>query len=156
MASQQVLIDSGLVIVAFEVSGRGELQEIPVTLVVLAQQNQMVGTTDVWRTVKTVRGSDIDFAAQDRLQPSLDRRFVELHGPKNVPVVGDGDGGHLELRRAIHQSTDFTGPIEQAVIRVEMKMDKVFWWHPENILTEMAGPWRTHKLPASPRAGHRA
>ena len=59
-------------------------------------------------------------------------------------MVRDGDGRHLELSRAIHQATDFTRPVEQAVVSVEMKMDEVFGWHPANILTETVWSWRTY------------
>ena len=93
--------------------------------------------------VEAIRGRHIDFAAQNRLQPPLQRSFVELYGAEKVSVVRDGDGRHLELSRAIHQATDFTRPVEQAVVSMEMKMDKVFGWHPVNILTETVWSWRT-------------
>ena len=59
-------------------------------------------------------------------------------------MVRDGHGRHLEPSRAIHQAVDFTGAVEQAVISMEMKMDKVFGWHPANILTETAALWHAY------------
>ena len=56
----------------------------------------------------------------------------------------DGDGRHLELSRAIHQATDFTRPVEEAVVCMKMKMDEVFGWHPTSIVTEMVWLWHTH------------
>ena len=53
-------------------------------------------------------------------------------------MVSDGDSRHPEPRRAIHQAVDFASAIEQAVIGVEMKMNKVFGRHPATILTETA------------------
>jgi hypothetical protein len=143
MAGQQVFIDSGLVVETFQKGGRGQLEKIPVTSFVFAQENQVVWPVGVRHAVEAIRTRHIDFAAQDRLQPPLQRSVVELYGAEKVSVVRDGDGRHLELSRAIHQATDFTRPVEQAVVSMEMKMDKVFGWHPANILTETVWSWRT-------------
>ena len=102
----------------------------------------MVWPVGIRGAVEAIRARHIDFAAQNGLQPTLQRRVVELYGAEKVSVVRDGDGRHLELSRAIHQATDFTGPVEQAVVSMEMKMDEVFGWHPANILTETSGSWR--------------
>jgi hypothetical protein len=35
-------------------------------------------------------------------------------------VIGDGHGGHVQLGGAPHQSVDFTGTVEQAVIGMQV------------------------------------
>src|SRR5208337_2168916 len=155
MASQQRLIDSGLVIVTFQKGGRGQLEKISVTSLIFAQEHQVVGPVCIRRAVKAARGGHIDFAAQNRLEPPLQRSLVELHCPKEVSVVRYGDGRHLEPSRAIHQAVNFTSAVEQAVIGMEVKMDEVFGWHAATILTERGWLWHAYAHPGQRFRKHR-
>jgi hypothetical protein len=40
-------------------------------------------------------------------------------------MVREGEGGHPELARALGQPVDPAGPVEQAVVRVDMKVDEI-------------------------------
>jgi small subunit ribosomal protein S21 len=40
-------------------------------------------------------------------------------------MVREGKGGHPELARALGQPVDPAGPVEQAVVRVDMKVDEI-------------------------------
>ena len=69
--------------------------------------------------------ADVDLAADDRLDALLARVLVELHGARERPVVGEPDGGHLELRRARGESRNAAGPIENRELGVDVQVDEV-------------------------------
>ena len=49
---------------------------------------------------------DIGFHSDNRLEPSFFRFFLELPRPVKVTVIGDGEGGLLELQRPIDEIID--------------------------------------------------
>ena len=133
---QQVFIDAGLVIKALRVGRGSELHQIAVASLVLAENHQVVRTVGVLSLVKAVGRRHVNFAADDGFQAALHGRFVKLHRAKQVSVVGDGHRGLFQLRGAVHQPRHLTGAVEQTVIRMKMKVNKIRGCHRESILTE--------------------
>lgn len=62
-----------------------------------------------------------DLAAQDRLQPFVAAGVVEVDRAEHVAVVGQGQRRHPELRGLLDQLVDVAGPVEQAVLGVEVE-----------------------------------
>ena len=52
-------------------------------------------------------------------------RPVELDGPEEVSVVGDGQGRHLEGVGPLEERFNPDRPVEKAVLGVEVKVDKI-------------------------------
>ena len=67
---------------------------------------------------------DVDFAADDRLDPLLDRRIVELHGAEEVAVVGQRDRRHSILDGPRDHGFDLVRTVEEAEVAVKMEVDK--------------------------------
>ena len=143
------MIDSRLVIEAFEESSGDELDEIVISLGVFAQQNQVIGAlvrrlsgvlrrfprcpalaspergTAVRRldcTIVAASFGDVNFAADDRLYAASLGLVIEILRGEKIPVVGDGHGGHSAPRGFFGQLLDFAGAIQKTVIRVQMQM----------------------------------
>ena len=132
VTGQQVFVDPRLVVEALGVGRRSELDQIAVAALVLAEHDQVVWTVGVLRAVKAVRAGDVDLAADDRLQAALQRFAVKLDRPEEVAVVRDRHRSMLQLRRAVHEPRNLAGAVEQAVIRVKVKMNEVRGSHPDH------------------------
>ena len=121
---QQLLVHAGLVIEALEVGLRGQLQQVPVPLHVLCQQQEVV---------RALVGRALPMAAllgKVGLQPDdrLDARFlalgVELDCPVQPAVVRDCKGFHAKLPGALHHWTDAAEAVEKAVLGVVVQVGK--------------------------------
>src|SRR5260370_35382922 len=69
--------------------------------------------------------SNVDFAADDGLDVALAGFIEEIGGGEEIAMVGDGHGGHLLAGRLIQKLGGFSGPIQQAVIGVNGKMNEM-------------------------------
>ena len=49
---------------------------------------------------------------------------VEVDRPEQVAVVGNGHGRHLHLPGGVKQVLEPDGPVQQAVLGVQMEMDE--------------------------------
>src|SRR5260370_9742152 len=75
--------------------------------------------------VMTAALGHVDFAADDGLDVALAGLIEEICGGKEIAVVRDSHGGHFLARRFIQELGGFAGPIEQAVIGVNVKMNEL-------------------------------
>ena len=123
MAGEQVLIDAGLVVEAFQVGGRNQLDEILVALLVLAQQDEVVVAVGVGARLVALLG-DIDLAADDGVNAFRLGGVIELDGAEQVAVIGHGDRGHLLLGDRA-SAVDIAGPVEQGVVGVAVKVNEM-------------------------------
>ncbi len=115
-------------------AGGGELDEVAVAGVVGGQQREVValarfprrvGSDPRWVGSGGGRGvvvHEIDLAADDRLDAVLGARLVELHRAVHHAVVGETEGGLLELRGALGEGVDLAGAVEQGVLGVHVQM----------------------------------
>src|SRR5258708_13738044 len=69
--------------------------------------------------------SNVDFAADDGLDVALAGFIEEIGGGEEIAMVGDGHGGHLLAGRFIQKLGGFAGPLEQAVIGVDVKKNEM-------------------------------
>src|SRR5512132_79960 len=114
-------VDAGLVVVALEVAGRGELDQVPIALVRLGQEGQV-------RVAFLLPGgavADVDLATDQRLDAGLLRVLEELDGPREAAVIRERDGRHLELGGAGGKRRDTAGPVEDRVLGVDVKVDEL-------------------------------
>ncbi len=114
-------VDPRLVVVALEVGGRGELDQVPVALVRLGQQGQVRVALLLARGVV----ADVDLAADQRLDAGLLGLLVELDGAGERAVVGERDGGHLELGGAGDQRRNPASPVEDRELGVDVEVDEL-------------------------------
>ena len=72
---------------------------------------------------------DVHFAADDRLHAPRRGFVIKIRRREHVSVIGDRHRGHSPARRLRRQLTDFAGAIQERVIRVQMKVNKVRGGH---------------------------
>ena len=123
MPRQQILVDSRLVVEALEKSGRDQLQQVAISLLVLAQQHQMVVAIRIAAAGEALL-RDVHFAADHRMHALGFGAVVKLHRAEKISVIGHRHGGHLLLDDEIHQLTDLAGAVEQRIIGMAMQMDE--------------------------------
>ncbi len=92
---QQLLVDPRLVVVAVEVRGGRQGQQVPIADVVLGQQDHVVvvGVGLALLVGHAARG-DVGLDADDRLDPRLLGGGVERDDPVHAPVVGQRQRRH--------------------------------------------------------------
>ena len=123
---EQVLVDARLVVEAFGVARRDQLDQVVEPLVGLGQEHQVVGRLARRAALgAAIARGDVDLAAEDRLDALLPRVVVEGDRREHVAVLGDGERRHAQLLRLVEQLLDAAGAVEQGELRVEMEMDEV-------------------------------
>ncbi len=110
VAAEQVLIDAGLVVEAFEIGGGDELDEVAVALLVLAEEDEVVVAVRIVAELAALLG-DVDFAADDGVDAGGFGGVVKFDGAEEVAVVGEGDGGGFLLGDKLHELRDFASAI---------------------------------------------
>ena len=127
---EQLPVDARLVVVALEVAGRGELDQVGVAGVVLGEEREVSVPLGLGAAVV----ADVDLAAENRLDSDLSGLPVELDGPGERAVVGEPDGGHLELSSPSREGRDAARPVEDRVLGVDVKVDERRFRHGQPIL----------------------
>ena len=102
-----------------------------------AQQHQVVGAAhsrfQIGSLLSTVAAGfvapvmpaafgDVHFAADDRLYVPFSGFVKEIRGCEQVAVVGDGHRRHFLPRGFVQELGRFAGPVQQAEIRMDVKM----------------------------------
>ena len=124
---QHVLVDAGPVVEALRVADGHELHEVVVARLVLGQERQVVvGLLDAGpRLVVAAARGHVDLAAEDGLDALVEAGVVEGDRSEHVAVVGDGHRLHAEPSHLVHHLVDVAGPVEQAVLGVEVEVDEL-------------------------------
>ena len=121
VALEQLPVDARLGVVALEVAERAELDQVRVAGVRLGEQRQV----RVAAGARLAVVGDVDLAADDRLDPLLPGGLVEVDRAGERAVVGERDGGHLELGGAGRERGDPARPVEDRVLAVDVQVDEV-------------------------------
>jgi hypothetical protein len=121
MARQELEVDVGLAaLVALEEPVAGQLDEVAKPGVVARQQREVVAL--VADGVGAAVVHEVGLEAQDRLDPLLLARLVELDGAVHHAVVGQAQGRLVELSRAGGERVDLARAVEQRVLAVDVQM----------------------------------
>ena len=83
--------------------------------------------------LETAAGGDIDFAAENGLDAFVARGLIKINRAAKHAVVGDRQRGKSQLMRLVHQPIQSASAIEQRILRVQMKVDKVRVRHAKNL-----------------------
>ncbi len=126
IARQDLVVDSGLVVVALEVRVGDEPAEVLVALPALAQQDQMVGLRiRLALFVAHASPGNVRLHSDDRLDAVGGAGLVEGDGAVERAVVGDRHGVESQLTPLLRQLVDPAEAVEQAELGVQMEMDEV-------------------------------
>ena len=123
---QQLLVDPRLVVVAVEVRGGRQRQEVAVADVVLGQEDEVVVVRiGLALLVGHAAGGDVGLDADDRLDPRLLGGGVERDDPVHAPVVGERQRRHPLLGDALRHLRNAAQAVEQAELGVDVEVDEV-------------------------------
>ena len=127
VGGQDFLVDAGAEIEAFQKGPGRELQQVLEAGAVLGQEGDVIAgflrAAGVFFVEAAARG-DIGLDAHDRVDAHVLGRLVELQGPVQVAVVGQGQGVHAQLFGPLQQAGDFSGAVQQAVMAMAVQMGK--------------------------------
>jgi hypothetical protein len=121
-------IGAGLVVETLKMGVGNEFKEILVADEVFGEDAEVevvftvLGFTGFF---EAGAGCNVEFAANERLQVSGFGGVEKLDGSEHVAMVSEGDGGLAELGGALHQPIYLTGTIQEAVVRVDVEVDKI-------------------------------
>ena len=119
---EQVEVDVGLAAPQpLEEAGRRQLDQVLEAGIGLGEQRQVVAL-ELDRVVAHVV-DEIGLEAQDRLDPVLLARFVELQGPVHDAVVGQPEGRLAQFGGPLGERVDPAGAVQQRVLRVDVQVD---------------------------------
>src|SRR2546422_2736933 len=125
MLREQLLVDARLVVETFGVPGRHELDQIVVALAGLGEQHEMIRRLPrIPALVTAIARRDVHLTPENRLHALLAGLIVEHHRRKEVPVLGDRNRRHLQLRCVVQQLVDAARAVEQRELGVEMQMNE--------------------------------
>ena len=120
VALEELPVDARLVVVALEVAERAELDQVRVARVVGGEERQV----RVALRQRLAVVDDVHLAAEDRLDALVGGRLVEVDRARHRAVVGERDGGHLELGRLPRERRDPARPVEDRVLGVDVQVDE--------------------------------
>ena len=125
---EEFLVDARAVVETFEERRRRHLDEILDADAVLREHREVetrfVAEVAANGAVGTCAGGDVSLVTDDGIEAVLLALLVELDGAEQVSVVRDRQRVHAELFGLLDERGDFPGAIEQAVVRMAMKMDE--------------------------------
>ena len=124
---QELLVDARTVVEALGVPRGHELDEVVVALGAGGEQGQVVvGVGDPGGAlVEPAPRGHVDLAAEDGRNTPVAAGVVERHRPEHVAVIGDGQRLHAEPRGLVHEGVDLAGPVEEAVLGVQVEVDEL-------------------------------
>ena len=137
---QELPVDPRLVVETVQVGTRDKLEEVLIAGPVLGEEDQVVvGLLPLARRrpIGSAARGHVDFAPQDRPDPLLAALFEEPDGAEEVPMIRNGDGGHLKGHRLVHHLLDLLRSVEEGELGMVVEVD------------EVSGPHRLSGLPAA-------
>jgi hypothetical protein len=124
---EEVFIDAGLVVEAFEAGGGNEVDEVAIAFLVFAEEDEVVVAVGIGAGL--VVAGDVDFAADDGMDAGGFVGVVEGDCAEEVAVVGHADGGHVLFGADLHELVDFAGSVEEGVVSVVVEVNEGCFGH---------------------------
>ena len=77
-------------------------------------------------------GHHVRFAPDERLDPHRLGCLIEIDSPEHIAMVGHGNSRHIVFNGFSDEFLNAAGPVEEAVLRMDMEMDEIGVSHFEN------------------------
>ena len=127
---EQFLVNARLVVIAIEVRGGGELDEVLVAGLVLRQQDEVVidvasAAAAAGLLLQPAARRHIHLAADDRLDALGAGGLVEINRAVKHAVVRDGQRGEAQLVRPVNEPVQPASAVQQRVLGVQMEVNKI-------------------------------
>ena len=142
MPAHELVVDSRTAVVALEVPGRAQADEVVIASGVLCQQGEVVA---LFLTPEAVIGHHIGLEPHDGCDAALGRLAVQLHRTAHHAVVGERHRALPKFLHPIKQARDLARAIEDRIVRMDMEMrERRAGTHPPNLPTRPDGARATH------------
>ena len=117
---------------ALQVRRSDQFDEIAIAGFVLGQEQEV--SIDILAAaraflVEAAAGRDINLASDDRFDPQVAGGLIKIDRAVKNAMIGDRQGGNLQLMRLLHQPVEAAGAIEQRILGVQMEMNKISMRH---------------------------
>src|ERR1019366_2864466 len=120
---EQLAVDAGLVVIALEVRGADQLDEVAIAGVVAREQDEVVGVAvGPALTIVARARRHVHLAAEHGVDLCRARGGVEIDSPIEHAVVGDGDRGLPHRLGAVDEFLDARGAVKQRELTVRMQV----------------------------------
>ncbi len=103
---------------------RHEANEIAIPLFVPRQQDQVIDGRSA-PFAPFLRPRKIELASQDRRDPPLFARLVQLQGSEHVAVIGHGHRPHPELLGPPGDLPDAQGAVQKRILGMDVQVDEL-------------------------------
>ncbi len=143
MGGEQFFVDARFVVVALEVGGGGEANEVAVAGFVFGEEDEMIVNVAAAAgggfLFEAAAGGDIHFAADDGLDAGLAGGLVKIDRAIHHAVIGDGHAAEFEGLGLVHQAIQTTGAVEEGKLGVQMQMNKFGVRHEVSVMRRDKG-----------------
>ena len=126
--AEDVLVHARAVVVAVEMGGRHERDEVLVPGEVLRKENEVPGLAvalELRVPVEAARARDVRLDADDRVDARLAAERVEVDRAVERAVVGERERRHIQGFGARDEVAQAREPVEQAVLAMRMEVDEL-------------------------------
>ncbi len=124
--SQQFLVGTRLVVKAFKVSLADDFDEVVVSDLVLAQEQEVMSLSVLARTsVISALRRVVDFSTEYRFNACFGASLIKLNDAIHDTVIREGYSGHLKFARSLDQILNSPCPVQEAVFGVNMQMHEL-------------------------------
>src|SRR6266487_5768171 len=123
MLREEFLADSWLVVKTVQRRFRRDLHQVAIAFLVFGQDQKMVVGIAIRRRAfdaMIVLLADVQLAADDGLNSGGLGGIHEVHGAKNIAMVGHSHGRHAQLFYAPTQLVYVTSAVEHGVVSMKM------------------------------------
>jgi hypothetical protein len=135
--AQKLEVNSWLVVEAFSVTQRHELDKIPIAREILGEQDDVVmnarplpirfALRESYSVEASPSGDNIGLSTDDGFDTRSLRLPVEFDRARHYAVIGEREGWHLILNSGVNQGINAACAVEKAIMRMVVKMYKL--WH---------------------------
>ena len=119
MLADEVVVHAGLIIITGQEALRAEVHQVLVAGIIFAQENKVaVFAADV-ALVGTIP-ADVGLAPDDRLDPRVLHGGIKVDHAIHHAMVSDRAARHAQPLQALYQLRYPAGPVQQAILRMQM------------------------------------
>jgi hypothetical protein len=123
VSRQEFPVDTRVIVKAFQLGGRGDLEQVLIPCLVFSQQKQVVRrAVELGVTVGHAARRQISFHPDDGLDAFALRGFVKIDHPEHRAVIGDRHGRHVQFLHAFDQLLDIREAVEHGIFGVDVEV----------------------------------
>ena len=125
MRGEIFFVDAGVVIIALQLAGGSDLQQVLIALHIFGKQQQMKGFFILVHVlIKAGTRSQISFQPDNWLNSGRVGGFEEIQRPEHGAVIGQRHSGHIQFTHSGDQVGRFAKAVQNRIGGVYVQMNK--------------------------------